>query len=288
MSPAPSAPHLSRTQWLYIDAAWRANVARDHACRPSTPEFATGSPSRELTSSFAVLRAGVTSAHRLRALLQSSPAGPGFGGQELYLNQIHRARSAFGASFYVIPAGDVTLQRGVPARCGAEQVAALKPRIAHLSPARRGQILAAQRRYLAYLRYLALHPEGICATFITPRTREIGWGDTFGCATLADFQRWGVLADASAYLGGGVGAFWTVVPDGVATVTLGYAEPNGRPFATSTVRADANVVVAREPWDAPYHSGFPSTITLRSADGRVIKTVNPNPTEMITLCGYGC
>jgi hypothetical protein len=35
---------------------------------------------------------------------------------ELYLNQIRLARTAFGARFYVIPAGNVSGQRDVPAR----------------------------------------------------------------------------------------------------------------------------------------------------------------------------
>lgn len=57
---------------------------------------------------------------------------------------------------------------------------------------------------------------------------------------------------------------------------------------TTTIEAVNTVVVAKEPLRAPYKSGFPSTIVLRSANGSVIEPVRPNPTQMITLCGYGC
>lgn len=63
------------------------------------------------------------------------------------------ARSAFGLSFYVVPAGNVTWDREVPARCGPEQIAALRSRVGHLPSRERARILAAQARYLAHVRY---------------------------------------------------------------------------------------------------------------------------------------
>ncbi len=282
---------LSPTERKYIDAAWRATVARDHACYGfHGSELTQGSPSRALTSRFAILRRPATAADRLRRLLRVTgpPGGPAWTqGAQLYLNQIHGAQSAFGATFYVMPAGNVTGQRGVPARCGAQQIAELKRQLPHTLRRQRVRILAAQAWYLAYLRYLALHAEGICATFVTPG----GLGDNFGCATLADFQRWGVLADTQAYLGGTVAAFWTVVPNGVATVTLRFSAGAGR-FApthtvTTTVRPVNNVVVAKEPYAAPDQSGFPSTIVLRAADGHTLRQITVT-TNMLTMCGYGC
>lgn len=207
--------------------------------------------------------------------------------RELYLNQIRLARSAFGATFYVIPAGNVTAARGVPAHCGREQVAALERRLSHLPQRRRARVLAAQARYLTYLRYLALHAEGICASYFPSHARKLDIADNLpSCATLADFGRWGVLVDASVYLAHAA-VFWTVVPDGVATLTLRFTKPNGRPLATSTASTVHNVVVAREPYRAPFQSGFPSTIVLRAADGRLIKKIQVSP-DMPTLCGFGC
>jgi hypothetical protein len=47
------------------------------------------------------------------------------------------------------------------------------------------------------------------------------------------------------------------------------------------------MVVIREPLNATNRSGFPSTIVLRAATGRIIKNLAVTP-EMPTLCGYGC
>jgi hypothetical protein len=289
-------PHITHTESKYYGTAWRATVTRDRACSGfAGPTFTTGSPSRALTSRFSILRRPATPADKLPALLhhnlppQRLPGGEAVYNWELYLNQIRLARSAFGASFYVIPAGNVTTQREVPARCGPEQAAALKRRLSHshLPRGERGRILAAQARYLAYLRYLALHPEGICASYFPSHARKFDVADNLpNCATLADFGRWGVLVDASVYLDHAA-VFWTVVPDGVARVTLRFTQPNGRPLATTAVRPVNNVVVAREPYDAPYQSGFPTTIVLRAADGHEIKNITVTP-NMPTLCGYGC
>jgi hypothetical protein len=132
---------------------------------------------------------------------------------------------------------------------------------------------------------LAQHAEGVCAGYPDP-TRTGGGG--LIRATVAEFERWGVLVDASVYLDHAA-VFWTVVPDGVATVTLRFSPDGSEPAhtVTTTVQPINNVVVATEPFDAPNTSGFPSTIVLRDAGGHVIKktTVTPN---MPTVCGYGC
>lgn len=300
LPPAPPAafePQLPRRDNRYIDAAWRATVRRDPACNGTHgQQLTTGSPSPLLTSWFAILRHPATPAARLRSLLTSSQFGPPPGNlppgvqiskQELYVNQIRKARSAFGATFYVIPAGNVTGQRGVPARCSGEQLAAITHQIAHLPRGRQTEILTAQQRYLAYGRYQALHPEGVCATFVPAGAHQLDLADNLGCATLADFGRWGVLADADAILPRAA-VFWTVVPDAVAKVTWQFA--GGTAGTTQAVSITAhpvnNVAVARAPF-ARNRSGFPSTITLHDAHGRLIKQIKVTP-NMITLCGYGC
>ena len=142
------------------------------------------------------------------------------------------------------------------------------------------QLVLSLGEVLVNLGSLALRAGGVCATFTV--RRELG--DNFGCATLTDFGEWGVLADTNAYIGGAVAVFWTVVPDGIASVTLRFGDPHG---ATITVRAVNNVVVARDPFDAPAQSGFPSTIVLRAADGHAVRDIAVTP-NMPTLCGYGC
>jgi hypothetical protein len=203
LSPAPVAPHLTPIESKYYGLAWRATVARDRACTGfDGPTFTTGSPSRALTSRFAILRRPATPAGRLPTLLhhnlppQHITNGWTLYNQELYLNQMRRARSAFGASFYIIPAGNVTWEREVPPRCGPEQVAALRHRVGQLPVRERARILVAQARYLAYVRYLTLHPEGICASYFPSHARRLDLARNLpSCATLADLRRWGVLVE---------------------------------------------------------------------------------------------
>jgi hypothetical protein len=228
LPPPPAAalyPHMSRSDLNQVGAAARTVFAHDRACRGfHGPETTTGSPSRSLVSMFGILRHPSGSAGDLGQLLHWSP------GAQLYVNQVHRARSAYKASFYVLPAGNVSGQRGVPARCGPEEVAALERQLSTAPRRRRARILAGQRRYLAYLRYLAVHAEGLCAGF---RTTNQAGGDGLACATVADFERWGVLVDASVYLDHAA-VFWTVVPDGVASVTLRFVA--GGPCITPSRR----------------------------------------------------
>jgi hypothetical protein len=205
LSPSPGKPRLTPVESRYYSLAWRATVARDRACSGfAGPTFTTGFPSREITRPFAILRRPATPAALLPILLhhnlppQHITNGWTLYNQELYLNQIRRARSAFGLSFYVIPAGNVTWEREVPARCGREQVAALKLRVGGLQPRERAQILAAQARYLAYVRYLTLHSEGICASYYRTYTRTLDIAHNLpSCATLAQLHNWGVLVEGN-------------------------------------------------------------------------------------------
>jgi hypothetical protein len=116
--------------------------------------------------------------------------------------------------------------------------------------------------------------------------RRLDLADNLGCATLADFGRWGVLADADAPLPHAA-VFWTVVPDGVAQVTWQFpARTGGLTHRTSiTAHTVNNVAIAKAPHRE--QSGFPSTIVLRASDGHIITKTNVTP-RMPTLCGYGC
>jgi hypothetical protein len=281
LSPVP--PWLTQTESMYYGLAWRATVARDHACAGlDGPTFTTGTPSRALTSRFAILRQPATPMDRLPALLHHN-IGPQFMTNgvtvynwELYLNQTRLARSALRASFYVIPAGNVTWEREVPARCGPEQVAALTRRLARLPGRERARILAAQARYLAYVRYLTQHAEGICASYFPAHARKLDLTHNLpSCATPGDFGRWGVLVEASVSLDR-TPVFWTLVPDAVASVTLRFV-PDGRSLkrtVTTTVRPVNNIVLAREPSNTAYP---PSMVVLRGVDGHVMKTITLPP-----------
>jgi hypothetical protein len=296
LSPPPAAatdPHLTRAESRLIGSAWMTAVKHDSACHGfSGAEWTTAAPSRELSGSFGVLRGDATPAARVRNLLRVGQRVWG-GGAQLLANQIHAARTLRGGTFYVIPARNISAERGVPARCQREQRTALQ-RALRGKPARlRAHVLAAQARYLAYLRFEAVHPEGLCADLAGTGRGAQGGTNTFVCATLTSFGRWGVLADASSYLDGKP-LFWTVVPDGVATVTLKFT-PNGTPAPRTvikTLRPVNNVVYTSVPHGtSPPHNvwtnAFPSQIILRAADGRVLRRVAVTP-NMPTLCGFSC
>ena len=136
---------------------------------------------------------------------------------------------------------------------------------------------------------IALHSEGICASYYRTHTRTFDIAhDLPSCATLAQLHNWGVLVEGNVDLDHAA-VFWTVVPDDVATVTLRFAR-SGRTVTHSamrTVRPVNNVVVAREPYRAPAKCGgyhLPSRIVLRAADGRVIKSVANTPDTATPCC----
>jgi hypothetical protein len=290
-SPAAFEPHLTPSQLNAVLAAYRKVTTQDRGCRSlSGPELTSGRPSPELTSLFSILREPASSGEALRGLLERE-RGPALQpAAEYYVNQIHAARAAFGGTFYVLPAGNITGQRGVAARCQAEQVTALKQRLSRTKPSLRNRMLAAQARYLAYMRYLARHPEGICAAWLTRPVKDEG---TLMCGSVANFERWGIMAVDSNQLHGRP-VFWTVVPDVVATATLHFT-PDGTPLrhpVTMTVRPVGNFVVAVVPHGrfgarGAWADAFPSTIVLRDRNGQVIRRDKVTP-SMPTDCGFGC
>jgi hypothetical protein len=62
--------------------------------------------------------------------------------------------------------------------------------------------------------------------------------------------------------------------------------PARKQIIAITARPLNNVVIAKEPYNAPTGSGFPSTIVLRTASGRVLKKIAV--TAGMPTLGYGC
>jgi hypothetical protein len=280
-------PNLPAGDLKLILNAWKKTARNDPPCRGDQgPRFTDGSPSRGLRARFAILRQPPNAPPSVQRLLE----GPLWSaGAQLYVNQAHVVRTQLGARLYILPAGNVSGQEGVPKRCGPEQVRALSRQVTKLPEAKQAGALAAQSKYLAYLRYAALHPEGICAGWAPSGTSSLAAGDTFGCATTAELDRWGILADASGRLGG-TPVFWTVVPDAVAAVTLHFAG-RGTPLkhpVTVTVRPLDNVVLAPVPHGkfgarGAWADSFPSRIVLRNHDAKVVRNYAVTP-SMTTLC----
>lgn len=242
---------------LEVMTAANQTVARDRACAGSVahlPVRSSGQPSLALRTALGVLRLPATGDQVSSAVLDSMSA------RDVYAGAIRRARSAFGMTFYIVPAGNVTGIVPVPARCAAEQRQALTRALAHRTAGKRAELLKAQALFIAQEAALAAHPEGICIVESTPgNITRISTDCGYTLATIESGRVFSVIDGHPGAL------FAGVVPDGVASVTLRYG--------LVTVTAD----VVRNVFASRYPHGVATTvlpqITWHSADGRVIRTI---------------
>jgi hypothetical protein len=260
----------------YINAALQTLARRDPACPGYSIPGSTsqGRPSPALLSILGVLRRPASPADafpppgviRLNQRLgrphrRSSAARLSHFGVEVYVRYVRRARTAFGAAYYVIPAGGQDFETPAPARCTAELEHDLPQMPAALRGAAQTEIvamLAAQRRGDQP------HPS-VCVTAVRLTGRLAGAGGGYcgsGPAAIAAGRSLGSTTTL-----GGTTTFMALVPDGVATVTLSFP---GR--ATTTARVVGNVLVARSPPGAGARA--PEKMVWRSAGGQIIKTIN--------------
>jgi hypothetical protein len=173
------------------------------------------------------------------------------------LAAIRRARYVDGVGLYVVPTANLFRWRPVPARCRSEAAAALQRQARSSGPPQVAAALRAQRRYLNWQQYEARHPEGICVAQLEPR-------GAFGMACGSGVAE---IEQGLAGLGDGPGPrlFHGIVPDGVASVTLGLTQ--GR--AAVDARVVNNMYLAR----LPHGIDYPAQVLWRSPDGRVVKTI---------------
>lgn len=275
---APQQPTGPPAEWSYIQAAHRVAVARDPACSTSAgrePMISDGAPGRALLATLGVLRQPRTAADALPQPLSQGLSTHGLGStRELFVNYIRRARSVLGASFYIIPAGNINGLKRVPARCTGEELAALRRELPRLPKSLRVQTVSLQARYLAWQRYTAAHPQGIALA----TTTSGGGGGIAAGWTVADIDRGmaglgqgGIAAGSGSRrrVFGGTGLHG-IVPDEVATATLHYPArlANSRPVSV-TVKVINNIFVA--PNSAQQ---FPPAISWYDAHGHLIKTIS--------------
>jgi hypothetical protein len=278
---APQQPNVPPAEWSYIQAAHRVAVARDPACSTSAGRESTisdGAPGRALLATLGVLRQPRTAADVLPQPLSQALSTHGLGtARELFVNFVRRARSVLGASFYIIPAGNIDGLKSVPARCTGEEDAALRRELPRIPKSLRAQTVSFQARYLTWQRYTAAHPQGIALA----TTASIGGGGIAAGWTVADIDRgMAGLGQGGIAVGsrntrrvfGGTGLHG-IVPDEVATVTLHYPvrSVNGRPVSV-TVKVINNIFIA--PNTA---RRLPPAISWYDAHGHLIKTVNLAP-----------
>jgi hypothetical protein len=262
-STAPPLPHLPPADfWLIIEAQMKA--ARHPDCPrnvSSAPAISYGSPSRKLLSLLGALRRPpIPADSAARALVERSlAAGAGEGpGLEVYIRYIRLARVLNGVSYFIVPAGDVIQFGPSSARCDAAQATALR-QLVHGRP-KLARALPLQAEYLRWQRYQATHTEGVFVVEMSAAGHDFS-----GNLTTADIEA-GAVSGPSSETSGYI--FYSVVPDGVAAITMRFPRDHERSFSPVTAAVGGNVYVLTPPPRAFY----PSQIIWRGADGRVIRT----------------
>ncbi len=181
----------------------------------------------------------------------------------MFVNYIRRARTAHGATYYVIPTGTTGFAEPPPsARCVADTIAAARRVLPGIPAAQRTATIRFEEARLTAQERLPRQPTdgGLCLAAIARgslATRCEGGSEVSSGL--------GSFASDGAYLAG-------LVPDGVATVTLRFERAAPAPPATVTDNVVDNVFVVPKPRAVV----GPTAMIWRSASGAAIKTI-PEP-----------
>jgi hypothetical protein len=249
---------------------------RDRVCAPVQPPnpagatISQGAPSAALLSVLGVLRRPATRADRLPAPLYGTGRPLLFGEpNKAYVRYIRRARVVNGVAYYLIPGviGTPAPTEQVLNRCYAEEMQALRSRLAPATKSSRAATLAYGARVFADNRAAVARQrsfDGVVELDWSLRGRGGGGGG--GAANAAAIEQQGMI-------GGGPGsALYGVVPSGVATVTLEWPATAGAKPRTVTANVINNMFVVNAPSQDP--ATFQPKMIWRAANGRVIKTVS--------------
>jgi hypothetical protein len=249
-----------RREFSYVAAATKGVLASP-ACQlqqPTGVSFVHRTPDRTLLSLLAVLRRPATPADRVNSSVFD-------GIPDVYAGSTRRAFSAGGETYYLAVSG-FDRAASIPSdECFVLQARALARYLPKIPPALRSQTQALQAGFIDYARnvFARAPRDGICIL-------GLGRNETGTSCGITAAQ-----IKAGAGPSDDQGVFSGVVPDGVAWVTLSFRAAAGRPPRSITGRVRGNVYAIRVGG-----AGQPSTqptVTWRSAQGRVIKTI-PVPT----------
>ena len=281
----PTPLHLSRRERKVIDYLMKANGAvgrADPDCSPppripgpgAPPSLSNGTPTAGLLSILGALRRPRVASDRLppRELWHGPHSKPHFypygtypPAQGIYAQYIRKARSRYGAGYWLVPAANVNDQRPLPERCYQEQRAALRRELPSIPADWRSTALALQPRYLEYQKQLTLPDAGVCLVAIN----GTGNGDGSSCGYSAGEIESGHTLTSGAPTG--VPVVYGLAPDGVATVTFLYTQHSHK--RTLTVPVVNNVFILHNPRQRLPDDGFPSGLIWRSSSSRILKVV---------------
>ena len=268
----PAHPSRAQRQDLHYLTRAMSTVARDDPpcarqplSRPSS-RVREGAPSPALLAILGVLRrrAKPTDALPGRQLLAEGTLARSRG---IYVHSIRRARVQDGIGYYIAPVANANPLSAIPARCYAEQRAALRRELPRVPERLRAGVLALEPRFVDQQRYDLRPQPGVCLLALREQGREQGGGGISCDLTISTIKH-GSVGTFQGQPSAGGGVIYGVVPDRVATVTL-YL-----PGRVVTGRVTANVYIVRYPGRSL--NGFQHQTIWRSADGRIIKTIR-NP-----------
>lgn len=278
----PSNPNRTQRQEITYLYGAQDNAARqDQVCNSDRslaglgnpgrrPSLSQAAPSTATLAILGVLRRPAVASDKLPPRLIGSPPhqqvypdGTVPPVKDVYIRYVRKARHRFGANYYVVPAGDVNPLVPVPARCWAEQRAALQRELPTIPPRLRAGVLALEPLFIAQQRHNELPYPGVCLIGINDTGNGGGGCDAGGSLSQIE-NGTGAMPSAAPT---GVGVVDGLVPDGVRTVTFEYQR-----HRAVTVLAINNVFIVRRQGLPNY--GFPNTIVWRVADGRTIKVIH--------------
>ena len=278
----PSNPNRTQRQEItYIYDAQDNTARQDQVCDSDRslagfgdpgrrPSLSQAAPSASTLAILGVLRRPAVPSDRLPPRLIGSPPhqhvypdGTIPPVKDVYIRYVRKARHRFGANYYVIPAGDVNNLVPAPARCWAEQRAALQRELPTIPARLRAGVLTLEPLFVAQQRHNDLPYPGVCLIGINDTGNGGGGCDAGGSLSQIEDGTGAMPSSAPT----GVGVVDGLVPDGVRTVTFEYQRH--RPV---TVLAINNVFIVRRQGLPNY--GFPNTIVWRAADGRMIKVIH--------------
>lgn len=247
-----------------IDKASK-QVERDHACRRRPPEQGPidAAPSAAFLNSLAVLRRPARPGEDTGLLPDAFPYTP-----SVYRDYVRVIALPDGTSLNVFPLHDVSFASPRPARCVAE----LRRRVKH----------AIADRPRAFKRIAGRLLRGRISSDWAPRRREgllLFTGGGGGPIDLASFRHGGALRVGGVGGNGGIGTYYALVPDGIASIDFTFRrfEPTGywskhHPVTYRTTGAVTdNVVTFQAP--ASLRDGLVNDQILRAADGHVIRVI---------------
>lgn len=251
-----------------IGRARKQVVARDHACAQTAGHGATteqGSPPASMLSVVGVLRRPPLPPDPTDKVVAALgwPIGGG-----VFVNDLRRARTEFGRSYWLIPEARATPFAPIPSRCYAEFRATLKRDLRHASRVERDVALRAQQEQLGVQRLQSEHRQGLCFAAIALDTRPRPGAAGYGCSAAPTAAR-PLGVGAIDPVGGGATIQAGVVADGYVSVSAHFPGGKGAPALTVTSSVVNNVYVIRVP-HRPDRADFVVRWRLRRADGAVV------------------